>query len=90
MNICDVTTAKRDGDFKTIIQMFFFFLIRFTFYALNMDDMEKVKKALYMFVDLFGLDRFEFETLVRFTITVKKNYRQVCQICTDKSDQTYL
>ena len=24
MNICDVTTAKRDGDFKTIIQMFFF------------------------------------------------------------------
>jgi hypothetical protein len=42
-----------------------------------MDDMEKVKKALYMFVDLFGLDRFDYETLVRFTITVKKNYRQV-------------
>ena len=30
-----------------------------------------------MFVDLFGLDRFEFETLARFFITVKKNYRQV-------------
>jgi hypothetical protein len=29
-----------------------------------MDDMEKVKKALYMFVDLFGLDRFDYETLV--------------------------
>ena len=39
--------------------------------------MEKVKKALFMFVDLFGLDRFDYETLVRFTITVKKNYRQV-------------
>ena len=25
---------------------------RFTFYALNMDDMEKVRKALFMFVDL--------------------------------------
>ena len=52
---------------------------RFTFYALNLDDMEKVKKALFMFVDLFGLDRFDYETLVRFTITVKKNYRQVGQ-----------
>ncbi|XP_059090065.1 probable 3',5'-cyclic phosphodiesterase pde-5 isoform X3 [Tigriopus californicus] len=49
----------------------------FTFYALNMDDMEKVRKALFMFIDLFGLERFEYETLVRFIITVKKNYRQV-------------
>jgi cAMP and cAMP-inhibited cGMP 3',5'-cyclic phosphodiesterase 10 len=53
------------------------FISRFTFYALNMDDMEKVRKALFMFVDLFGLDRFDYETLVRFTITVKKNYRHV-------------
>ena len=49
----------------------------FTFYALNMDDMTKVKKALYMFVDLFGLERFDYECLVRFFITVKKNYRTV-------------
>lgn len=36
-----------------------------------------MRKALFMFVDLFGLDRFDYETLVRFVITVKKNYRQV-------------
>ena len=42
-----------------------------------MDDMLKVKKALFMFTDLFGLSRFEYETVVRFLITVKKNYRQV-------------
>ena len=42
-----------------------------------MDDMDKVRKALFMFVDLFGLERFDYETLVRFIITVKKNYRQV-------------
>ena len=50
---------------------------RFTFYALNMDDLTKVKKALYMFTDLFGLERFDYDTLVRFLITVKKNYRSV-------------
>ncbi len=49
----------------------------FTFYALNLDDKEKIKMALNMFVDLFGLERFDYETLVRFLITVKKNYRQV-------------
>ena len=49
----------------------------FTFYALNMDDNEKIKKAIFMFVDLFGLERFDYDTLVRFFITVKKNYRQV-------------
>ena len=50
---------------------------RFTFYALNMDDMTKVKKALFMFIDLFGLERFDYEVLVRFLITVKRNYRTV-------------
>ena len=42
-----------------------------------MDDMLKVRKALFMFVDLFGMTRFEYETVVRFLITVKKNYREV-------------
>ena len=51
-------------------------MCRFSFYALNLDEMEKVRKALYMFMDLFGLDRFEYETLARFFITVRKNYRQ--------------
>ncbi len=42
-----------------------------------MDDTEKVRRALFMFIDLFGLDRFDYETLARFFITVKRNYRQV-------------
>jgi hypothetical protein len=33
-----------------------------------MDDMMKVRKALFMFVDLFGVDRFDYDTLVRGTI----------------------
>ena len=49
----------------------------FSFYALNMDDSLKVKKALFMFVDLFGTERFDYDTLVRFIITIRKNYRQV-------------
>lgn len=49
----------------------------FSFYALNMDDKDKIKMALSMFVDLFGVERFDYETLVRFFITVRKNYRQV-------------
>jgi hypothetical protein len=53
--------------------------------------MEKVRKALFMFVDLFGLERFDYETLVRFTITVKKNYRQVKPNCLNvKKVQTNL
>ena len=50
---------------------------RFTYYALDLGEMAKVRKALFMFVDLFGMERFEYETVVRFFITVKKNYRQV-------------
>ena len=45
-----------------------------------MEDMMKVRKALFMFVDLFGTERFDYETCVRFFITVKKNYRQVRRI----------
>ena len=63
--------------FFTRIFIFLHFTFRFTFYALNMDDLTKVKKALYMFTDLFGLERFDYDTLVRFLITVKKNYRSV-------------
>ena len=53
------------------------FYFSFSFYALNMDDSLKVKKALFMFVDLFGTERFDYDTLVRFIITIRKNYRQV-------------
>ena len=52
-------------------------IANFSFYASNMDDNAKIKNALSMFVNLFGLERFEYGTLVRFFITVRKNYRQV-------------
>ncbi|XP_063873308.1 probable 3',5'-cyclic phosphodiesterase pde-5 isoform X2 [Scylla paramamosain] len=47
------------------------------FCAMNLEDMTKVRHAIYMFVDLFGLSRFEKDCLIRFTLTVKKNYRRV-------------
>ena len=37
---------------------------RFSYYGTTLDDMTKVKKAIFMFVDLFGLERFEYDTLV--------------------------
>lgn len=42
-----------------------------------MNDLEKVRNTIYMFVDLFGLSRFDREALIRFTLTIKKNYRRV-------------
>lgn len=41
------------------------------------DDFEKAKAVIYMFSDLFGLSRFDMPSLVRFTLTIKKNYRRV-------------
>ena len=43
----------------------------------NIDDYEKARHSLYMFVDLFGLTRFEKNSLLRFILTVRKNYRRV-------------
>jgi hypothetical protein len=31
-----------------------------------MDDMTKVRKAIFMFTDLFGMERFEYRTVVTF------------------------
>ncbi len=42
-----------------------------------MDDMMKVRKALFMFVDLFGVDRFDYDTLVRGAIC----YLQYSKYC---------
>lgn len=41
------------------------------------DDFEKAKYTIYMFTDLFGLHRFDQNSLARFTLTIKKNYRRV-------------
>lgn len=41
------------------------------------NDFKKAMFTIYMFTDLFGLNRFEQSSLIRFTLTVKKNYRRV-------------
>ena len=33
-----------------------------------MDDMTKVRKAIFMFTDLFGMDRFDYQTVVTFFV----------------------
>lgn len=47
------------------------------FNPFNQDDQEKIKQAIFMFTDLFGLNGFDQNCLLRFTLTVKKNYRRV-------------
>lgn len=49
----------------------------FYFNPFDYDDFEKAKFAVYMFIDLFGLHRFDQTFLIRFTLTIKKNYRRV-------------
>ncbi|XP_001664102.2 probable 3',5'-cyclic phosphodiesterase pde-5 [Aedes aegypti] len=41
------------------------------------DDFQKAIYSVFMFKDLFGLSRFDKTSLIRFTLTVKKNYRRV-------------
>ncbi|XP_059614609.1 probable 3',5'-cyclic phosphodiesterase pde-5 [Phlebotomus argentipes] len=52
-------------------------LQNFYFSAFEFDDFHKVQFAITMFTDLFGLSRFDKMSLIRFTLTVKKNYRRV-------------
>ncbi|KAL5280497.1 hypothetical protein ACFFRR_004462 [Megaselia abdita] len=40
-------------------------------------DDDKVCFAVHMFEDLFGLRRFDRQCLIRFTLTIRKNYRNV-------------
>lgn len=41
------------------------------------DDHDKVTHAIFMFKDLFGVKRFDETSLMRFMLTVRKNYRRV-------------
>ena len=50
---------------------------RFYFNVFDIDDFEKARHAVFMFKDLFGLSRFDEDSLIRFTLTVRKNYRRV-------------
>ncbi|XP_044731817.1 probable 3',5'-cyclic phosphodiesterase pde-5 [Chrysoperla carnea] len=47
------------------------------FNPFDIDDYAKAKHAIFMFTDLFGLQRFEKSNLIRFVLTVRKNYRRV-------------
>ena len=53
------------------------FLSRFSYYATGLTDLDKVRKALFMFTDLFGMERYNYQHLVTFILTVKTNYRSV-------------
>jgi len=39
--------------------------------------MGKARQTVVMFRDLFGLRRFDLDTVARFVLTVRKNYRVV-------------
>lgn len=52
-------------------------LENFNFNPFEIDEYQKVNYVIYMFKDLFGFNRFEKKDLLRFTLTVKKNYRRV-------------
>ncbi|XP_055635980.1 probable 3',5'-cyclic phosphodiesterase pde-5 isoform X2 [Toxorhynchites rutilus septentrionalis] len=47
------------------------------FSPFQIDDYQKVIYTVYMFKDLFGLAKFDQNCLIRFSLTVKKNYRRV-------------
>ncbi|XP_055540306.1 probable 3',5'-cyclic phosphodiesterase pde-5 isoform X2 [Wyeomyia smithii] len=49
----------------------------YDFSPFEINDFQKALYSVYMFKDLFGLGRFDKTNLIRFTLTVKKNYRRV-------------
>ncbi|KAF5297415.1 hypothetical protein FQR65_LT01346 [Abscondita terminalis] len=52
-------------------------LDNYHFNPFKWEDYEKARIAIHMFTDLFGLTRFDEQSLLRFVLTVKKNYRRV-------------
>lgn len=52
-------------------------LADYSFSPFEIDDYKKVTYVIYMFKDLFGFNRFDQKNLLRFVLTVKKNYRRV-------------
>ena len=53
-----------------------------------MDDMTKVRKAIFMFSDLFGMDRFDYQTVVTFFVgkykspgTFQVEAARLCKFC---------
>nr|CAI5850668.1 unnamed protein product [Callosobruchus analis] len=64
--------ALRDGAPPEIIGIDDYY-----FNPFDVEDYEKARYAIYMFADLFGLVNFDKCSLVKFTLTVRKNYRKV-------------
>nr|XP_006817445.1 PREDICTED: probable 3',5'-cyclic phosphodiesterase pde-5-like [Saccoglossus kowalevskii] len=52
-------------------------LSRFDFSPWDLEEEAKPLYVLCMFKDLFGLTKFDYEEVCRFTLTVRKNYRTV-------------
>lgn len=52
-------------------------LDNYYFDPFQLDDFTKAQQAVYMFTDLFGLQKFDRQSIIKFTLTVKKNYRLV-------------
>ncbi|CAO1370759.1 unnamed protein product [Diamesa tonsa] len=49
----------------------------YSFSPFEIDEYQKVNHVIFMFKDLFGFNRFSQQNLLRFVLTVKKNYRRV-------------
>uniref|UniRef100_A0A914S008 PDEase domain-containing protein n=1 Tax=Parascaris equorum TaxID=6256 RepID=A0A914S008_PAREQ len=50
----------------------------FDFNGMKLSELEKPLYAVYMFKSLFdGVIRYDYDDLVRFVLTVRKNYRRV-------------
>ncbi|CAG0892032.1 unnamed protein product, partial [Darwinula stevensoni] len=73
---CRILWKFRDADPNSVasdpVRLFSYF-----FTAGGKEDPEKAKMAVGMFFDLFGSSRFDVESVIRFTLTVKRNYRRV-------------
>lgn len=52
-------------------------LSEYCFSPFEIDDYKKVTYVIYMFKDMFGFNRFDQKNLLRFVLTVKRNYRRV-------------
>ncbi|XP_070554826.1 probable 3',5'-cyclic phosphodiesterase pde-5 isoform X3 [Ptychodera flava] len=52
-------------------------LARYEFSPWHLEEEAKPLYVLCMFRDLFGLTRFDYDELCRFTLSVRKNYRKV-------------
>ena len=57
---------------STLFHLMFNFLYRFDYYGVGTDDLSKVKQTLFMFIDLFGLEKFDYNTLARKLIIIKQ------------------